>query len=446
MLQKLKYFIFLFLYSGLIFLVVYVFKPVPENHNYKKTTYYKETVNNLKKAEVDRFSYGLVKVGWSKANITPKEPQQIIGFGVQPNYEKVNDSVFVRSFVFEQGRKRVAYLSFDLLLVHPKVAAAVKRACIKKGLQIHHFYFTATHSHNSYGAFDGSFAGSLLLGKEDPDVINFIAEQTALSIEKSILKSEVSTVAGFKFSLPELVNNRISNTGKVDTFVRGLAFKNQSDEKALLYTYAAHAASLAHHVDDHILSADYPGETERLLEEYPDLDLVSYSAGGVGSHNPRMKKSSLSGMKDYSKTLSDVIKKNINDLVYVPIHTLSFLNYPVTLNNACLRLNKDICIGQNGFKLLFELPQPSIDVFKINNYILVSTPCDFSGELVLELEKGIPHQNMIFTSFNGEYIGYITPDRYYNTNNHREQYALNWFGYGNGSFFKEILRLGLEKK
>lgn len=446
MFQKLKYFSFLFLYSAVIFLVVYILKPVPENHNYKTTQYYKETLKGIDSIQTDHFSYGPVKVGWAKANITPKEPQQIIGFGVQPNYKKVNDSVFVRSFVFEQRNKRVAYLSFDLLLTHPNLVEAVKKACIKKGLQIQHFYFSATHSHNSFGAFDGSFAGSLLLGKKDDEVIHHIAEQTAYCIKKSILNAEESTVAYFKFSLPELVKNRISSTGTVDTFVRGLSFKNESGKIALLYTYAAHAASLAHHVKDYILSADYPGETEKLLESDANISFASYSAGGVGSHNPQMKKSSLSGMKDYSATLSSAIKKNTLQLDYTPIHNLSFLQFPVKLNNACLRLNKSICIGEKGFEMLFELPKPYIDLFKINNYTLVSAPCDLSGEIVLELEKEMPNKNMVFTSFNGQYIGYVTPDHYYNTNHHREQYALNWFGYGNGSYFKEILQLGLEKK
>ena len=47
--------------------------------------------------------------------------------------------------------------------------------------------------------------------------------------------------------------------------------------------------------------------------------------------------------------------------------------------------------------------------------------------------------HLLITTFNGGYIGYITPDEYYNHNFH-EVRDMNWFGPYNGAYFDEIIR------
>ena len=49
------------------------------------------------------------------------------------------------------------------------------------------------------------------------------------------------------------------------------------------------------------------------------------------------------------------------------------------------------------------------------NTVLLGTPCDFSGEFVADFKPLIAKQgvNLMITSFDGGYIGYVTPDRYY---------------------------------
>jgi neutral ceramidase len=45
----------------------------------------------------------------------------------------------------------------------------------------------------------------------------------------------------------------------------------------------------------------------------------------------------------------------------------------------------------------------------------VSTPCDFSGELALGIKDFLRQRggDAVITSFNGGYIGYVIPARYY---------------------------------
>jgi hypothetical protein len=72
--------------------------------------------------------------------------------------------------------------------------------------------------------------------------------------------------------------------------------------------------------------------------------------------------------------------------------------------------------------------------------VFAGTPCDFSGELVNELDsvangKG---RRLIVTSFNGGYIGYVTDSRRYRLNTY-ETRTMGWFGYGTGDYINDII-------
>ncbi len=61
--------------------------------------------------------------------------------------------------------------------------------------------------------------------------------------------------------------------------------------------------------------------------------------------------------------------------------------------------------------------------------------------LVIDAEK--EGFNLIVTSFNGGYIGYVTEDKWYDRNKY-ETRAMNWFGPYNGAYFSEYIRRVLE--
>ncbi len=53
----------------------------------------------------------------------------------------------------------------------------------------------------------------------------------------------------------------------------------------------------------------------------------------------------------------------------------------------------------------------------------------------LATRKGL---NLMITSFDGGYIGYVTPDRYYGRKAY-ETRDMNWFGPQNGAYFEEMM-------
>ena len=96
--------------------------------------------------------------------------------------------------------------------------------------------------------------------------------------------------------------------------------------------------------------------------------------------------------------------------------------------------------------MIFGDTNPHFDMVQIGNTLFVSSSGEISGVFMAEWEslaneKGL---NLIITCFNGGYIGYITPDEYYNYKLY-EVRDMNWFGPYNGAYFDEIVRKLIEK-
>ena len=85
-------------------------------------------------------------------------------------------------------------------------------------------------------------------------------------------------------------------------------------------------------------------------------------------------------------------------------------------------------------------------ITQIGNTLIISSSGEISGVFYekwdqLAQEKGL---NLIITTFNGGYIGYITPDELYDEHFH-EVREMNWYGPGNGQYFDELITRIIQK-
>jgi neutral ceramidase len=88
---------------------------------------------------------------------------------------------------------------------------------------------------------------------------------------------------------------------------------------------------------------------------------------------------------------------------------------------------------------LFGDYETFIKITKIGNTLILGMPADFSGEIMVELDayakqKGV---DLIITSFNGGYVGYITADKIYDSGSY-ETLTMSWYGYQTGGYFTEV--------
>ena len=82
-----------------------------------------------------------------------------------------------------------------------------------------------------------------------------------------------------------------------------------------------------------------------------------------------------------------------------------------------------------------------LQAFRLDDSIWISTPCDFSGELALSIKDYLRPRGFsaVITSFNGEYIGYVIPARYYHLDGY-EPRLMSFFGPAVPDYFDELIR------
>ena len=76
---------------------------------------------------------------------------------------------------------------------------------------------------------------------------------------------------------------------------------------------------------------------------------------------------------------------------------------------------------------------------KLNNLIWLALPYELSGEYGLDLKNALELQgyNSVLSSFNGQYLGYIVPQKYYYFDTY-EARLMGWYGPSMGDYLMEL--------
>ena len=212
-----------------------------------------------------------------------------------------------------------------------------------------------------------------------------------------------------------------------------------------LITYAAHATCLPRKLN--MISADYPGALIKGVNKLDEIDFAIFSAGAVASHEPLLPDFSTEIKNNYANNLINCIKNNIpvKDS-FKPLKSVLYYQISLPLRTPHLKVGRYIRLRPFIFEWILGKGVGKLSFLKMDDVCFIGTPCDFSGELMLEIEKENKANSItpIITSFNGEYIGYITSDKYYYWDAH-EVRDVNWFGPYNGKYFKESILESLLK-
>ncbi|MEQ8810618.1 MAG: neutral/alkaline non-lysosomal ceramidase N-terminal domain-containing protein [Imperialibacter sp.] len=384
-----------------------------------------------------------LQVGWAEASLVYPESIPLAGYGKRKgaHFEGVHDSVGVKTMVFSNGKAKAAIVSFDLLITPPEVVIRLKNLLPSLGYSMQNTFFTAVHSHCSIGAWSPGLTGTLFAGTYQPEVADFIAEAVIQSIKDAEGSREKAKIGFATFDAGELIYNRlVKENGTIDPWFRVMKVVKDSGKSALFTTFAAHATTLPSSFL--ALSADYPAALRKTFVADSLADFVIYGAGAVGSQGPNSPK----GIEGWDK--AEYISEHLADqfaqisFLIQPEYVTSISSgyLPLELRQPSFKVSESIAARPWVFYWLFGDYDSGISYLKIGDNLLVGTPCDFSGELMAPLDSmaRAQGQNLMVTSFNGGYIGYITKDEWYDLNKY-ETRTMNWFGPYNGAYFSEII-------
>ncbi|MCO4292861.1 neutral/alkaline non-lysosomal ceramidase N-terminal domain-containing protein [Solitalea sp. MAHUQ-68] len=406
----------------------------------EQTQYYPATMKALSALQPNKGYGKLLKCGWAAENITPDFDVHVAGYGVRwKSFSGIHDSIFVRTLVFDNGLQKAALVSLDMMIVPPLVVDQVMPQLEKMGFSRAQVYFGATHTHSSAGGWAKGLGGWALAGPFNEDMIDKVANGIIAGVQKAQASSSNCTIGFEAINAADLVENRLFGSSfPEDPYLRVIKIVKDNHESAMMLSYSAHATCIPKR--DNLISCDYPGMLVQKLERGGSCNFATFFAGAVGSMRPI--KDTLKGVQR-AEALAAKLQQRLNQHDSIKTDTTSFIStayLPLQLHDPQLRVNDEYRLRPWVFNALLGKQQIGMNRLQIGNIVFIGTPCDYSGEMV-ELSQEISNKkqrNLLITSFNGGYIGYITPDKYYDSVK-AETREMNWYGPNNGRYFSELV-------
>ena len=381
--------------------------------------------------------------GWATINVTPDQPAELVGYSPRGPYTFVQDSSHVKALSLSNGKSSIAWLNYELLIVHPQLAEQVRAGVRKAGISLDQLIFTATHTHSGMGGYMPGPLGELAFGGYDERVVEQLVAGSVRALQTALSSQDTVSISYKKTSVPDLVSNRFIKDGPSDPFVRQMLLKRKDGKSATFLTYSAHATAMSSKFMG--LSGDYPAYLTEYLEE-DNVDFALFAAGTVGSHRPMAEGNTTELVGAYAEAISTRLSADTSKVALQGESLLRTSKVDIQLGEPQLRVTTNLRLRPWLFRyLLGEMPA-YLDITQVGNILFISSSGELSGVFyedwdALAEEKGL---HLVVTVFNGSYIGYITPDELYDASYH-EVREMNWFGPGNGKYFDRLIKGVIQK-
>lgn len=439
--------ILIYILVSLLILAVLLLKPV-WNRDITNTEAYQQTLEDARQFEIHDFDSKTATIAWFKVNITPELPVSMAGYYPKKAETTVHDSLYAHVIAIYSNDVVIPLISVDLIMFPPEIRKKVEKN-LSGNFRAYYPYYSATHSHNSYGHWTKSFVGSVIYGTYEQEKVDFIADAIVNGIVEHKSESRKFEMAYLAINPGDYVENRIdSHQGKVDPLLRNILFKKDNGKTAILTTYAGHATIISR--KSTVLSAEYPGKLRKVLEKNPEIDFSVFMAGMVGSHRiHKVPGESFTRIDNIAQILSDTIVHSLPYAKFHPLQKLKFGQSALQFEASTLRIGGRVALRNWLFDATLLPLQGKLNALQLNDVLLLGTPCDFSGEIYVnqQLSQYAKKDSLalMITSFDGDYIGYINSDQYYFTSDEEEVRALNWVGPGYGKYFTDVIKTYLDR-
>lgn len=406
----------------------------------KKQGFYKRMMAQLDTIRPAVYPSQTLSVAWGKVNMTPAYSMPMAGYNARPKFESVHDSLYTRFILIDNGSSETILISADLLIFPPALKKELEGQLPRTGKPLF-LYYGATHTHNSVGGWHNAWAAQFAVGTYHPDWI----KSTAQSLTTEIVKSRTNLLPAqtwyWQSDAAKYAANRLKPGNPFDGKLRGLKFSRSDSTHAYLVTFSAHATSISK--KSTALSGDYPAVLVNQIENQ-NGNFGMFMAGMVGSHRldgiseTEFAGAALAGKILADKTLHPDFQKKLS------ASEIKTMQIPIQYGDSQLRLNKDYKLRNWIFSNALQPLQGELTCLQLGSTLLIGTPCDFSGEIFVTQSLASFgarfNKQLIITSFNGDYTGYITEDKHYETSLREEVTTLNWVGPYFGEYYSEMIR------
>lgn len=484
----------LVLFAGISVVLLVGPWPLYARSNYTSAGYYQRALREIDAAVAKTTLRGEVaplRAGWAERDITPAIGHPMAGYGDRANDKRstgVHEPVFVRALALNDGTDTVVLLGTDLLQTLPNLLELIEPKIQKTvGLSNRNVMYTSSHTHCGPGGLAPGLISEEAFGTYSPEYLALLADRFAEAIAEAVQTLAPARLAHGEVNVPEFIRNRCRPGGIVDSTL-GVAVVEKLDGSGRLHVarYSAHGTAYGEEMME--FNNDYCGAFQRAVHAKTGAPLL-YMGGAVGAMRPNppgmpqptTRQEALGfendvesamvrhGQKSLAQLLHDqearieVMGNALADQLIATEAGLSFVDHVniasiaafYTPPPAQVRLFSNYWrMSPYLFNLLGVPTTGRLQAARIGDWFLVGLPYDFGGEISVEWQAWARKRNTALwcTSFSGAYLGYLTPDQYYNQvgdefpyNVNYEGAQMNWFGPNQATYVTDLFRHTFER-
>ena len=418
------------------------------------------------------------KVGISRENTTPPIGIDLTGFGFRDRpSEGIHDNLYAKALVLDDGYERVAIVTCDLMALSRDSVHRIRRLAEKDtGIKKNNIMISCTHTHSAPATISLIKCGNIdrqWLEITETKIANAIScasknmKVAKFGVGKGILKGLSINRRGTDTNGRVPYINISKPNGVVDKELGVLRFDNLRDCPMAIFTnFSCHPIVFPDEDNGYLVSADFPGEAQRIMENRRKI-VALYSNGTAGNLNPTYLCKGPKSMHrfghifaqealrvfDRIQTTSGVRIKTASKMVelkykHIPTHKEmgNILKDSIKTHEGIKRSNIPISFteffdssvnvewAKNTLKLIhsgqnIESVNIEIQVFMINEVILVGIPGEVFVEIGLDIKEKSTLDNTFVIGYTNGYIGYIPTSKAHQEGGYEVERAFKYFGY-----------------
>ncbi len=425
------------------------------NTPYFETEYFKKSC-----AEIDSLksnilpAEGKLFAGFSKISITPTLNSiaddfangqfvqlPLAGFGARKGAPAtgIHDSIFVKAVAVKVDNTLAVLVGADLLIMPPNICDSVMAVLSQKGFTRNQIFFSATHTHSSLGGWGPGFVGKQFAGEENTKVEKWLVQQISNAVLKAVSDLQPAAITTGDFNAAAYTRNRlIGELGTTNDDFSFIFIQRNEGKKAVIGSFAAHSTCMGSKNLE--ISGDYPGYWQRKMEN-STVDYALFMAGSMGSQTNVGEGEGFEKPRFIGESLADSTIVHLTNIETTDSVLLAAATIKLNLPEYHFRVTNTRNLSTGLSKKLMPQPEsPVLQAIRLGNMVWVTSPCDFSGEYALQLKNTLAVKGFDanVTSFNGSYVGYIIPGRYFYLDEY-EPKTMGFFGPTMGDYTFDLI-------
>ncbi len=393
-------------------------------------------------SQIQRQNPAALTAGVAKVEITPAVGTPLAGYSKRKGKPStgIRDPLYVRALAISDGKDTAVFVSADILIFpRPLAEAILKQVASDYKIPRQAVVLSATHTHSGIGAIAPGFLYEMVFGDYDEKVMEGLKARVLWAI-KQALDHQQSAQWGINHgSITGVTENRKNPLGATDSRVG--VFLMESAKKEVLVVIvnaAAHPTLLGS--QEMRFSADFPGETTRLLEAAYPGSVCFFMNGAAGDLRPSgdLGNGPEEKIRRFSESLTEKVVGLINQTELSAKGDLVSWGWRVALPSPQMRIGP-VPIPS----LVGRLMRPTstyINLIALDNAVFVPLQAELTTELGQTLRHRLILQGAdpVLIGYSNGYLGYAVTAKEYRDGGYESW--MTWYG----PYFGEMMVDGIE--